>query len=258
MIEATIALNTTSTWFCAAVLSTGTGNTTETVCTGSEDVDTYPDATEGRTIAERAAIAVALAIVIAVTVAGNLLVAVTILTIRRLHNPTNCFIASLAVSDLLLGCLVLPFSASATVADPDTPWPLGSIICNIYVSCDVMLCTVSILTLFAISLDRYVAVTAPYRYRRTVSLSVVQRVNVAVWLFSAAMAFVPIHLGWNSPDGRVQNVGDPTRCVFALNRPYVLLIAVGTYFTPLVVMSGVYLRILQITKRQVTYSSARR
>ena len=100
-------------------------------------------------------LSVILATIILITIGGNLLVCVTIRTNRRLQNPTNCFVFSLASTDLLLGAIVLPFSALNTVC---STWPLGAIFCNIYVSCDVMLCTVSILTLFAISLDRYFAV----------------------------------------------------------------------------------------------------
>lgn len=110
-----------------------------------------------RSLAEKIVLSAILFVVILLTVGGNLLVCVTIVTTRKLHTTTNYFVASLAVSDLLLGCLVLPFSAAITVAGGGPTWPLRDVVCNIYVSFDVMLCTASILTLFIISLDRQVA-----------------------------------------------------------------------------------------------------
>jgi hypothetical protein len=110
-----------------------------------------------RSVVVMVMLSVVLAGIIVLTVGGNLLVCVTIRTNRRLQSPTNCFVFSLATTDLLLGATVLPVSALTTVY---SHWPFGVIFCNIYVSADVMLCTVSILTLFAISLDRYFAVQA--------------------------------------------------------------------------------------------------
>jgi histamine receptor H2 len=186
--------------------------------------------------------------IIIATILGNLLVCVTITTNRKLRNYTNHFILSLATTDLLLGLLVLPFSAVSTLSDH---WPLGAIFCNIYISFDVMFCTVSILTLFVISLDRYFAVNMPLRYQQRMSFKQVWKINAAIWIFSLAMAFLPIHLGWNTTDGSVQNMGKPLTCIFELNKPYVLLVAVATYFAPLVIMCGVYLKVLQITRKQV-------
>lgn len=221
----------------------------------------YPNATEileyedgggsaapTRSTAEVLAIAALLAAIVVVTIGGNLLVIATVWTNRKMHNITNYFLVCLATTDLLLGCLVLPLSVVNTLSPY---WPFGAIFCNIYISCDVMLCTVSILTLFVISLDRYFAVTTPLRYQGRMTSRIVWRVSAGIWMFSFVMAFLPIHFGWNSPDGSVQNTKAPEVCSLALNGPYVLLISLGTYFAPLIIMSAVYIRVLQITRKQV-------
>ena len=201
-----------------------------------------------RSVPEMAVIGIILGFVIVVTICGNLLVCVTIATNKKLQNYTNYFVMSLAATDLLLGSVVLPFSAVNTI----TPiWHFGAIFCNIYTANDVMLCTVSILTLFAISLDRYFAVTTPLRYQQKMKSKVVYQILACIWVFSFLMAFLPIHLGWNTPNGIVMNYEQPEYCLFELNKPYVLLISLGTYFAPLMIMCGVYMKVLRITRHQV-------
>lgn len=209
------------------------------------------DSASGYDVAKTVGIGLALVTLIIVTVAGNLLVCVTISTDRKLRTATNYFLLSLAVTDLLLGCSVLPVSAFATLRG-DRAWILGgAAFCNVYVSTDVTLCTASILILFAISLDRYFAVCQPFRYHDTVSVRLVWKLNVGVWIFSAVVGFVPIHAGLNTIDGSVQNWAQPDRCEFKLNIVYVLLIAGGTYFLPLAVMCTVYFKIIRVSRKQV-------
>ncbi|XP_016420791.1 histamine H2 receptor-like [Sinocyclocheilus rhinocerous] len=180
------------------------------------------------------ALAVTLSVLILLTVSGNILVCLAVYATRRLRNVTNCYIVSLAITDSLLSALVLPFS---TLYQVTGDWPLGAHFCNIYISLDVMLCTASILNLFAISLDRYFAVTAPLRYPMLVLPWRVGAVLATIWLVSLGVSFVPIHLGWNTRDLSVQNIrqGDPARdCQFELNPTYVVADAFATFYLPLV------------------------
>ncbi|KAG7216115.1 hypothetical protein INR49_007867, partial [Caranx melampygus] len=96
-----------------------------------------------------------LGVTVVLTVCGNVLVAISIAYFKQLHTPTNYLIASLAVSDLLLGLLVM---FPAMVQCVETCWYFGDVFCDVYMSSDVMLCTASILNLSFISLDRHYAV----------------------------------------------------------------------------------------------------
>ncbi|XP_044227779.1 histamine receptor H2b [Thunnus albacares] len=193
--------------------------------------------------------------IIILTISGNVLVCLAVGLSRRLWRIANCFVVSLAVTDLLLGLLVLPLSA--TVELRSGKWPFGGALCNIYISLDVMLCTSSILTLLAISVDRYLAISAPLSYTRRVTRPRVTLAMIAIWALSLTVSFVPIHLGWNTVDYRVQNldwgIGDEDKgyCQFEWNNNYVLFYAFGSFYLPLLVMCGMYLCIFRVAREQV-------
>lgn len=85
---------------------------------------------------------------------------------------------------------------SCNTRDVTGSWELGWIMCDIWVSLDVLLCTASILSLGAISIDRYLAVTQPLIYsRRRRSKRLALAMILAVWLAAAAITCPPI-FGW--------------------------------------------------------------
>ncbi|CAN9501664.1 unnamed protein product [Ophioblennius macclurei] len=194
---------------------------------------------------------------IILTIGGNVLVCLAVGLSRRLWRIANCFVVSLAVTDLLLGLLVMPLSASVELRSGK--WPFGGTLCNIYISLDVMLCTSSILTLLAISVDRYLAISAPLSHSRRVTRPRVTLAIVTIWALSLAVSFVPIHLGWNTVDYRVQHsdwsMGDEDKegryCQFEWNNNYVLIYAFSTFYLPLMLMCGMYLCIFRVAREQV-------
>ena len=123
---------------------------------------------------------------------GNILVILSVCTYRRLRTVTNCFVVSLASSDLLVAILVMPFAIKVEITGT---WRLGVILCDMWVSCDVMLCTASILNLCCISLDRYFAITNPLVYATKRSKRLALIMIAVVWVAAIVITCPPI-LGW--------------------------------------------------------------
>ncbi|KAM9729083.1 histamine receptor H2b isoform 1-T1 [Menidia menidia] len=198
-----------------------------------------------------------LVFVIILTIGGNVMVCLAVGLSRRLWRIANCFVVSLAVADLLLGLLVLPLSAFVELHGGK--WPFGGTLCNIYISLDVMLCTCSILTLLAISVNRYLAISSPLSHSRRVTRQRVTLAIISIWVLSSAVAFVPINLGWNTADYNIQHsdwgMGDEDKegryCHFEWNNNYVLIYAFVSFYLPLLLMCGMYLCIFKVAREQV-------
>ena len=92
-----------------------------------------------------------LSLVIVVTVVGNILVIISVLTHAPLKITPNYFIVSLAMADLTVSACVLPFNIVYTMLGH---WIFGPTFCKMWLTSDVLCCTASILNLCAIALDR--------------------------------------------------------------------------------------------------------
>ena len=85
-----------------------------------------------------------------VTILGNSLVSLSVCHFKQLHSPTNMLISSLALVDLLVGVIVMPFSATRTVHGC---WFYGDTFCHLHFSFEVLLTTLSIFHLICIAVD---------------------------------------------------------------------------------------------------------
>ena len=128
---------------------------------------------------------------------GNSLVVLAVLTSKSLRTVTNYFIVSLAIADLLVAIFVLPLSIYLVATRHI--WRFGVLICELWVSFDVMLCTASILNLCCISLDRYLAITRPLQYSHKRSPKLAFNMIAVVWIASILVCLPPL-LGWKDPN----------------------------------------------------------
>ena len=137
-------------------------------------------------------------ILIAVVAAvGNFLVCYAILGNRNLRsNPTNLFLLSLAVSDLLTATLAMPFEIEFLFLQG--VWKHGKIMCVTFFIISLFTVPTSILTLLAISVDRYKKLKDPLRRFRGKEFMTQKRALIVIsiiWICSIIWFLLPI-MGW--------------------------------------------------------------
>ncbi|KAK7934215.1 hypothetical protein WMY93_005111 [Mugilogobius chulae] len=128
-------------------------------------------------------------------VVGNILVILSVVCHRNLRTVTHYFIVNLAVADLLISSIVLPFSAILEILDR---WVFGRVFCNIWAAVDVLCCTASIMSLCVISVDRYIGVSYPLRYPAMMTKRRALLAVLLLWVLSVIISIGPL-FGWKEP-----------------------------------------------------------
>ncbi|XP_055735413.1 dopamine receptor D2a isoform X4 [Salvelinus fontinalis] len=185
--------------------------------------------------------AMLLTLLILVIVFGNVLVCMAVSREKALQSTTNYLIVSLAVADLLVATLVMPWVVYLEVVGE---WRFSKIHCDIFVTLDVMMCTASILNLCAISIDRYTAVAMPMLYNTRYSSR--RRVTVmisVVWVLSFAIS-CPLLFGLNNTATR-----DESLCIIA-NPAFVVYSSIVSFYIPFIITLLVYVQIYVVLRKR--------
>ncbi|XP_032908965.1 D(3) dopamine receptor [Catharus ustulatus] len=181
-------------------------------------------------------------ILILAIIFGNVLVCLAVLRERTLQTTTNYLVVSLAVADLLVAILVMPWMVYLEVTGG--VWTFSRICCDIFVTMDVMMCTASILNLCAISIDRYTAVVKPVQYQYSTGQSSCRRVSlmiVIVWMLAFAVS-CPLLFGFNT-------TGDPSVCSIS-NPSFVIYSSLVSFYLPFMVTLLLYVRIYLVLRQR--------
>ncbi|KAM4871647.1 5-hydroxytryptamine receptor 6 [Thomomys bottae] len=190
-------------------------------------------------------VAAALCVVIALTAAANLLLIALICTQPALRHTSNFFLVSLFTSDLMVGLVVMP---PAMLNALYGRWVLARGLCRLWAAFDVMCCSASILNLCLISLDRYLLILSPLRYKLRMTPARALGLISAAWSLAALASFLPLLLGWHELG--LPRPPTPGQCRLLASLPFVLVASGLTFFLPSGAICFTYCRILLAARKQ--------
>lgn len=121
-----------------------------------------------------------------VGLSGNVLTCAVILRHKKMRNPTNLYLLSLALSDLLVLLLGMPLEVYELWQN--YPFPFGEGGCYFKTFLLETVCFASILNVTALSVERYFAVLHPLKTRYLSTNQHVRRVIAVVWVVSMVCA----------------------------------------------------------------------
>ncbi|XP_041351131.1 adenosine receptor A2b-like [Gigantopelta aegis] len=173
---------------------------------------------------------------------GNAMVLIAINRSHALQTITNCFIASLALADMLVGIIVAPLAALSFVGLPHNF--LGCVFINSVV---ILFTQVSIFSLLAVAVERFLAIVIPFFYQKHMTSHRAILLLVVIWIAGIIVGLVPM-FGWN--------LGPPEDMVCAFTRVIDMSYMVyfnflGFVLVPLVIMFCIYLYIYAIVRQQM-------
>ncbi|KAJ8384917.1 hypothetical protein AAFF_G00197250 [Aldrovandia affinis] len=200
---------------------------------------------------------VALELVMAVlAVLGNGLVCWAVRLNTKLQSITNLFVVSLAMADIGVGLLAVPFAIAIS-----TGFCAHSHGC-LFIACFVLVLTQSsIFSLLAIAVDRYIAIKIPLRYTSLVTGQRAKGTIAICWALSVLIGLMPM-LGWNKCAVPTNSTCPPgtTHCLFeeVVTMDYMVYFNFfACVLAPLLAMLGIYLCIFMVARRQLRLMGVR-
>lgn len=176
------------------------------------------------------------------TTIGNIMVVISFMMEKTIRQPSNYLIASLAVTDILIGSLSMPLY---TLYLLKARWPLPDIVCDLWLSMDYTVCLVSQYTVFLITLDRFCSVKVPAKYRNWRTKKKIKVMIAVTWVIPAVIFFTSI-MGWHHFVKSSKRAAGTCSAAFQENPMFSAILVICYYWVTLVIMIVLYAGIYRV------------
>uniref|UniRef100_A0A1A7XQF7 Thyrotropin-releasing hormone receptor n=1 Tax=Iconisemion striatum TaxID=60296 RepID=A0A1A7XQF7_9TELE len=123
-----------------------------------------------------------LLVICALGILGNVMVILVVLTTRHMRTPTNCYLVSLAVADLMV------LTAAGLPAITDSifgTWVFGHYGCPCITYLQYLGINASSCSITAFTIERYIAICHPIKAQFLCTLSRAKKIILFVWVFTS-------------------------------------------------------------------------
>uniref|UniRef100_A0A3P8TP35 G-protein coupled receptors family 1 profile domain-containing protein n=1 Tax=Amphiprion percula TaxID=161767 RepID=A0A3P8TP35_AMPPE len=177
------------------------------------------------------------------TIVLNLLVIISVSYFRQLHTPTNILLLSLAVSDFLVGIVLLP----GDIYVQTQCWFLGDVMCSLINYVIYIVLSASVGNIVLVSADRYVAICHPLHYPTRVNVTKARLYVFLCWFCSVFYVSIVFKDVLNQPG--ITNSCDG-QCKIVFSKIVFVTDLVLSFIAPVVAIILLYVRVFVVAVSQ--------
>ncbi|XP_060562096.1 QRFP-like peptide receptor [Ruditapes philippinarum] len=163
-----------------------------------------------------------------------------------MRTPTNYFISSLAVADLLVLLICQPAALMEFFAKDR--WLIGKTLCKLVPLMENGVLHVSILTMLAVTFERYNALCHPFKHRMASTISATVKTIIGIWIIGTILT-LPFLIMTEHEDAMFYD-GSPIKvCRTKVNEMwrycYTIFLFIAFFVLPFFILIGFYARIIK-------------
>lgn len=188
-----------------------------------------------------------------VGIPGNLFTIIALYRTKKLRNATTIFIMNLSVSDLMFCCFNLPLATSTFWY---SSWRHGALLCRLFPLLRYGLVAVSLFTILAITINRYVMIGHPGLYPTLYKPKYLIPMVLGIWIVAFGVLVVTWFESWGR-FGLDTAIGSCSILPDVHGRSPKEFLFVVAFLTPCVAIVVCYARIFYIVRKTACKSRRR-
>ena len=156
---------------------------------------------------------ICLGLLVVLTACGNIIICVAILKNKRLRTSSNILVVNMAFGDILYSLSTLPLSMVLMCFR--SKWPLGKVGNMFFDAAWFSFFVLSFLNIQIIALNRFIAITKPYTYKRKATKTRSVLICVCIWVYVAMIVF-GLSFSFRETNGKVYQFLIPGKIYYSV------------------------------------------